>query len=114
MVENFKEAEEEKKKKRILKMIIINGIIFTFSHLPEFVVSILLLIFQNKWDFCIVFQCDILNDCAQVFIYFSIMSQFGINSNFNSLFKESYENLKLKWKNKFLKIEKNNSQNIDR
>jgi hypothetical protein len=44
MVDNFKEGEEEKKKKRILKMIIINGIIFTFSHLPEFVISILLIL----------------------------------------------------------------------
>ena len=98
MVENFKEAEEEKKRKRILKMIIINGIIFTLSHLPEFLISILLLVFQNKLDFCTNFECSILNDFGQFFIYFSIMSQLSINNNFNSLFKESFDNIILRLK----------------
>ena len=110
MVENFKEAEEEKKRKRILKMIVINGIIFTFSHLPEFISAIVLLIFQNNLFFCTIFDCSVLNDVGQFFVYFSIMSQLSINNNFNSIFKESFDNIFLKLKKKFLSKRENGTQ----
>ena len=101
MVENFKESEENKRKKRILKMIIINSVIFMLSHLPEMVSSILIFFYQNKLNFCAKFKCDKLNEYAQFFIYFTIIAQFGVNKQFNSLFRQSYEILKLKVKNRF-------------
>ena len=100
MVENFKEAEEEKKRKRILKMIIINGIIFTLSHLPEFLSSIFLLVFKNKLNLCTVLECEVINECAEFFIYFSIMFQLSVNNSFNSIFKESLTNILTKLKRK--------------
>ena len=81
MVENFKEVEEQKKRKRILKMVVINGIIFTFSHIPELLIS--KMIFKNKLDICTYFECSIFNEFGQFLIYFSIMSQLSINYNFN-------------------------------
>jgi hypothetical protein len=101
MMENFKEQEEQKKKKRIQKMVFINGIIFVLSHLPELISSVYLLIYENKWFFCIDFKCDKLNELAQFFIYFSIISQFFINKNFNNLFKESYDQIVARIKRKF-------------
>ena len=99
MVENFKEEEEEKKRKRILKMIIINGIIFTLSHLPEFILSIFWLLFQNS-NLIFTFDVSNLNEFGQFFIYLTIISQLSINIHFNSLFKESFYNLILKFKKK--------------
>ena len=102
IVDNYKEEEEGKKRKRILKMIVINGIIFTLSHSPEFSFSILFLVFQNKPYFCSYFECSILNDIGQFFMYFSIMSQLSINYNFNKIFKQSFDNIIFKLKKKFI------------
>ena len=109
MVDNFHEVEENKKKKRIEKMVFINGLIFLFSHSPELIVSVYLLN-QSKLLFCETTRCDKLNELAQFFIFFSMLSQFFINKNYNSIFLESYDQIKTNIKVKIKKIyNKNNS-----
>ena len=109
MVDNFHEIEENKKKKRIEKMVFINGLIFLFSHSPELIVSVYLLN-QSKLLFCETTRCDKLNELAQFFIFFSMLSQFFINKNYNSIFLESYDQIKTNIKVKIKKIyNKNNS-----
>ena len=56
-------------KKNTNRMILSNGIIQIVSHLPEFLVTVLLLVFRRKIsDFCgYLLSCDILNEEAQSF-----------------------------------------------
>ena len=103
MVENFKENEEEKKKKKLSKMVFIGNIIYLFSHMPEFLLTILFIIFEEKlYNICYMdLKCDKIYEQTQVFIFISISSQFYINKNFNKVFKESYRNIVLKIRSKF-------------
>ena len=104
IVDNFHEIEENKKKKRIQKMVFINGLVFVFSHLPELIVSVYLLN-QSQLSICEISNCDKLSELAQFFIFFSMLSQFFINKNYNSIFLESYNqiisNIEAKLKKKY-------------
>jgi hypothetical protein len=114
MVENLNETEEEKKKKKLTKMVIINNIIYFFSHMPEFLLTIILIVFQQKLDNIIChtdFKCDKMNEFTQVFIFISINSQLFINSNFNKVFNDSYRNIILKLRSK-LSISKSSQTNV--
>lgn len=102
MVKNVAGNEEDKKKKKITKMVIINNAIFTVSHLPEFLTTSLMVVFnENLYFLCIrEFECDNISRISQFFIFISIMSQFSVNNKFNKVFNES---LKLIMKRKFAK-----------
>jgi hypothetical protein len=111
MVDNFHEIEENKKKKRIQKMVFINGLIFLFSHSPELIVSVLLLN-QSQLLFCETSRCDKLNELAQFFIFFSMLSQFFINKNYNSIFLESFQQIKSNLKEKLKNFHNRNNSKI--
>jgi hypothetical protein len=100
IINNFKEKEEAKKLKHLKKMLIINGIMFILSHLPEMLIRSLLFFSNDRLiDFCLVdFRCDKLNEFGDFFNYFTIISQLFINLKFNKLCNESYQNLKIKLK----------------
>ncbi len=57
------------KKKKVKRLVIVNGILFFISHMPEFIIAILLLSFRDKiTHFCTnQIPCDLLNEEAQFF-----------------------------------------------
>jgi hypothetical protein len=65
---------------------------FFISHMPEFIISILLLSFRDKIiDFCTnQVPCDLLNEEAQFFNLISIMCTFFLLLIFDRNFKESF------------------------
>ena len=67
---NLTEALQSKNK--LNKMIITNGALFFFAHIPEFVVTLIVL-FRKSIDFvefCTIgFECNHLIEMAQVFHY---------------------------------------------
>jgi hypothetical protein len=110
IINYFKEKEEEKKCKHLKKMLIINGIIFIFSHLPELLIRLLLFVNNRSLiAFCLFdFRCDKLNEFGDFFNFISIISQLFINLKFNKLCNESYQNLKAK----LLKFPKKNKDKL--
>jgi hypothetical protein len=80
------------KKKKINRLVILNGILFFISHMPEFIISILLLSFKEKiTHFCTnQVPCDLLNEVAQFFNLISIMCTFYLLLIFDRNFKESF------------------------
>ena len=91
---------ELKDLKHLKKMLVISGIIFIFSHLPELLIRLLFFILTNNYyviDFCLSnFNCDKLNEFGEFFNFISIISQLFINLKFNKLCNESYQNFKIK------------------
>ena len=81
------------KKKKVNKMVIANGIVFFISHLPDFIVTILILVFREKVSFFCAsqFSCDLINDEAKFFNLISIVSVFYILLIFDRNFKESFK-----------------------
>jgi hypothetical protein len=80
------------KKKKINRLVILNGILFFISHMPEFIIAILLLSFREKiTHFCThQIPCDLLNEEAQFFYLISIMCTFYLFLIFDRNFKESF------------------------
>ena len=90
------------KKKKINQMVIVNGVVFLVSHMPEFVVTILLLVFRKNLFFMCsyVFSCDLIIQEAEFFNSISIVCTFYVLLVFDRNFKESFYNiLKKKVKN---------------
>ena len=90
--------ELKKKQEHMNKMVMFNCGLFFVSHFPEFLVSLLRVIFSKRIaKFCLFkFSCDLLNENARVFNILSINLQFFIYLFFNTKFADSYDNLKSK------------------
>jgi hypothetical protein len=86
----------EKSKKSINRMILFNSFIYTFSHLPEFTMTILLIVYtQEITNFCVIkFSCDLLNEEAEFFCLISIVCQFYVFKIFDKNFKKSFDDIK--------------------
>ena len=86
----------EKSKKHLNHMIFFNGFIYIFSHLPEFIMTLLLIIYSKKVaNFCnYKFSCDLLNEEAEFFSLISIVCQFYVFKIFDKHFKRSFDELK--------------------
>ena len=86
----------EKSKKSLNHMILLNSFIYIFSHLPEFVMTLLLIIYSKKiLNFCKnEFSCDLLNEEAEVFGLISIVCQFYVFKIFDKHFRRSIEEIK--------------------
>ncbi len=85
----------KKKTKKLTKMVVVNGILYFISHAPEFVSTLLLLIFSKKLlHFCNErISCDIINEEAEFFIIISMISNFFIFKHFNKNFRDSFRQL---------------------
>jgi hypothetical protein len=82
----------EKSKKHINRMIWLNSFIYIISHLPEFTMTLILIIYAKKIsNFCLnKFSCDLLNEEADFFGLISIVFQFYIFKIFDKNFKSSF------------------------
>ena len=86
----------EKSKKNINRMILVNSLLYIFSHLPEFTITLLLIIYSKKISqFCMSnLSCDLINEEAEFFSLISIACQFYIFKIFDKNFKSSYSDIK--------------------
>jgi hypothetical protein len=93
------EALEHKKK--IRKLIIINGILYFFSHIPEFVSTVLMIVFKKEleyfWAYSFLSWTE-MNEIFETLSIFSISLQFFVYKHFDNNFDESYQDLKQKLK----------------
>ena len=90
------EALEHKNK--IRKLIITNGILFFISHMPEFVATLLLLVFRKELKyFCFFyFSCTEINEIFEVFGFIGASVNFFVYKHFDHNFIESYKEIKEK------------------
>jgi hypothetical protein len=85
-------------KTKLNKMIITNASLFFISHIPEFLVTLLLIIFHDTlFEFCFNgFSCFELIEMAQTFHFISIGFQFFIflkfDKNFLNSFRDFFKN----------------------
>jgi len=80
-------------KNKLNKMIITNGTLFFFSHIPEFAVTLVVSFLKTPdfVKFCsIAFDCYRLTEMAQTFHFISIGFQFFILFTFDHNFKKSF------------------------
>jgi hypothetical protein len=89
----------EKSRKQLNRMIFYNGLLYVFSHLPEFVTTLLLVIYSKKIsNYCQYnFSCDLVSEEADVFSLISIVCQFYIFKVFDKNFKISFLDLRQKF-----------------
>ena len=78
-----------KYKQKLNKLIITNGTIYFFSHVPEFVTTLLLIIYKKELaNFCYYFfSCTELIEIAQTFSFISMSLQFFIFIYFDHNFR---------------------------
>ena len=96
-------AEEDKLKQAIMlkenvtKLIITNGLLYFVSHMPEFAVTILLLVFEKKLGVSCQyhFMCSEFIEIAQTFNFFSMGFQFFVFKHFDKNFQKSLENIRI-------------------
>jgi hypothetical protein len=79
-------------KTKLNKMILTNGTLFFISHIPEFVVTLLLIVFKKPlFEFCFrYFSCLEVAEMGQTFHFISIGFQFFIFYKFDSNFFASF------------------------
>ena len=72
-------------------MILCNSFIYLVAHLPEFISTILLVVYSKKIEhFCNdKISCDQINEEAEFFSLISIVGQFYIFLSFNKCFRAS-------------------------
>jgi hypothetical protein len=87
--------ENKNKKKRITRMVLIASTLFFVSHFPEFISSILLLVYSKKLSriFDYHLSTNLINDEAQVFTLISISFQFYVLIKFNNNFHVGFKHL---------------------
>ena len=80
-----------KLKEKINKMILSNGLLYIISHFPDFITTVLLLVFKKKLEYSCFFviSCIDLEEMAQAFNFFSIVFQFIIFIRFDRNFRQS-------------------------
>jgi len=94
----------EKSKKNINRMIWLNSFIYIISHLPEFTMTLVLIVYAKKIsNYCLnKFSCDLLNEEAEFFGLISIVCQFYIFKIFDKNFKSSFNQIFSDFRLRFL------------
>ena len=96
LLDGEKLNEAIKLRAKVNRMIITNGSLFFISHFPEFIITIILMIFKEKIAlFCFSeFSCTDMVEIAQVSTFFSIGFQIFVFMKFDRNFSQSFYNLK--------------------
>ncbi len=91
---HVKDALEHKKK--IRKLLITNGFLYFFSHMPQFLSTVIIIVFSNELTlFCFkYFSCTNILEIFETFSFISICLQFFVFKNFDHNFIVSFEDLK--------------------
>ena len=86
-------------KKKIRKLIITNGVLYLFSHVPQFVSTVIIILFSNELTiFCFkYFSCTDILEIFETFSFISICLQFFVFKHFDNNFIASYEELKSRY-----------------
>ena len=92
-----------KSKKKMNRMIIFNSFLYIISHLPEFLTTLMLIVYAKKIkNFCqFNFSCDLVNEEAEFFSLISIVCQFYVFRIFDNNFRASFLDLKSRLLAKF-------------
>ena len=82
-------------KENMNRMVITNGLLYFVSHVPEFLVTLLFLVYKNSLSiYCTnYFSCIELVEIAQVFNFWSIGLQFFVFKHFDKNFRDCFDNL---------------------
>jgi hypothetical protein len=90
---------------KVKQLIITNGILYFFSHMPQFWSTLLLIVFKKELRyFCFnYYSCTDINQLFEVFGLISISLQFFVYKHFDTNFIESLESLKQKISNLYFK-----------
>ena len=77
-------------------MIFFNSLLYIVSHVPEFFVTILLIIYSKKISkFCnYIFSCELISEESDFFSLLSISCQFYVFLLFDKNFSSSFSNIK--------------------
>lgn len=91
---HINEAIEHKKK--IRNLVITNGILYFFSHIPQFVSTVLLITFKKELEFfCyFYFSCTEMNDLFETFGFISMSLQFFVYKHFDENFLRGFQDTK--------------------
>jgi hypothetical protein len=100
LVDERHKREAIKHRNKITKMILINGTIYSLSHVPVFVITILLIVFKKELaDFCFFYiSYTELMEMPDSFCLISICLQFFIVIYFDQNFKMSFLEIVRKFK----------------
>ena len=82
-------------KEKVTKMIIVNGLLFFVSHVPEFVVTLVMLALHNQLAYKCMNEISCLEmiDIAQTFNFLSMGLQLLVFKHFDKNFNKSLEDL---------------------
>jgi hypothetical protein len=91
--------------KKINKLIFTNGLLYFFSHMPEFVVTIITISFDKKLKLfsAYYFTSSKLIELSEVFSLLAISLQFFVLNHFDSNFKASFKQIKENLRRKIIK-----------
>jgi hypothetical protein len=103
-----------KKKKKINRMVLANGVVFFISHMPEFVATMINLYFNKYISVCYYmgFSCELLSEISQFFSLIYINFAFYFLLIFDNNFREGFVCLKNKMKSKCWK-KQSDKQRVD-
>jgi hypothetical protein len=89
-------------REKINKMILVNGFFYFLSHFPEFLITVLLIVFRQKLEYyCFtLFSCVDLIEMAQSLNFVLIFLQFFLFKKFDRNFSNSFQHL---WERAFSK-----------
>ena len=91
--------EAIKLKQKINKMILTNGILYFQTHIPEFAMTVFMLIMDKKYSIYFVYRFSFIEllEMAQTFNFVSLTLQIFVFLHFDKNFSKSFENVKARF-----------------
>ena len=88
-------SKAENLKEKVVQLTIVNGLLYFLSHVPDFVVTVLILVYRRTFEaICFnLFSCVEIIEIAQAFNFCSISFQFFVFVKFDRFFMQSLINI---------------------